>query len=997
MTWVALILTLFFDVDRNGVYDPGIDPLIAGANVATQGDFNRFEGTTDGSGVVEFGNADVGWNTLTFTPPAGPTPSGTVSWSATTANGVQVLGASLGTTTVAMGIACICDAPDGNPCLAADCDVNGQCVNVRNAKEGSDCKADFGDGFCASGVCVEPPCVSDSGPIGGGGTPPVQDDNDGVWTDDYDDDGGIAPEALGLTVGVEVDDVGQRVVLLDCADSGMWATSVIAPSSFSAWRSVELGGQLPGGAALEVWALDADRDLVFGEGGVTGTLASLPAPLQLDATADARLNRSAALDFIDPGTTPRLRLLVRLQRGTLAPFVDALRVRWTPRSVVSVRLAAPTPTSALSGDVIGFRGNVAVSYVDAVDLVVRAALPEALTNPRAQDQAVTIVGGSPGWRLSADGRAIEWRFDRRAAGDTFSVSWQVRTRNGLVDRTTFRSRLEVLAGNATTVSTQPLDTELRSTPGPEVQFGSAGGTLAIGGVRYADGDSEVTFVGAASNRAAAVGGEAIFDAVVRVDVSELVTAIGAGYPTTGGALIEAGRISAGGQFSAAGVTLPSGFVVPANNIYWLAGDLDPGESFAYSFSVRLSAEAPLGPLPKGKVLSSCAYLASAWPPRSATTAQQCDSFTVHVPDDPRAGFAVGEEVRGAIAIGTGDDLADSRVGFGEPFALHLRASNDGVSALGDVVMLLQIPSGAVFREAWLPPEARGTIWYYDAPDGALADPEVPPGFDPQTGELEWLSGPPVDAASVSWVAFRVPRLASGFLPEAGVPSVVTGQVLLTAKTSDQACPVDEVAFTSTGLLHVYDYTRPSVGGVEPVPEPIALSNGELSRVAPSVPVLDGTTLWATRATVTAGELVTFVLDIQNAAIPGRDLLLDDALGLAARIDLPTVIANGRPTPLRLAQVRAPGATCATICPPGSTSAIRPRLGRRRHSASRSTRSCPMASSTARASRSPRRSTPMTTSAVRCSTSARRACRTSAPRSCRCARPATSATGRRARA
>lgn len=733
---------------------------------------------------------------------------------------------------------------------------------------------------------------------------PAVDQNRGQWFDAFLDGFGLAPVASGLTDGVVHDPVGGRLVLAAETLEGHFATTPITPASLSAWGKIAVDRNLPSGARVDLWLLDPATDTLYGEGGTTGTRASPPAPLKLRASVDASLREEAAIDFL-PEAIASVRVYGRVSAADqLRPTVDALRVTWAARSALTIGAAQVTRGDVAAGATTAFEVRVAVSHVDASGLVVTLPLPKAEDNPRAQDQRLVFIDATEGGQPSADGGAVVWRLGTRKAGQTFALRVVARVPSGLLDGTRYQGLATARADNAAEVEAAPFAFAVRSAPALRLDR-VVSDLYPIDGAAYALGASTHEVKLWASNGGAA--NETLFDGLLVEDLSALVASLASGQ----GAIDPASLVIAdGGRFVDRETPLPSGAVVPAHHIYWELGPLPPGRALAVGYAFTLRAE---GPIPSGTTISPCARIASTFAAQQddpgAQAGPACSPFTVPVPATPSAHFALGEEVRGQRALGPGEDLGAVRAGFGEAVSYLFHAGNGAVSELEDVVMIGKVPAGTTFVSAFLPAEARGTVHLYLEPDGFDRPGDAPPSFDAASGALGagWSSEVPADPARVSWVAFRVPRLASAWFPRAGMPSAATGELLALVDPPEAACPEGDVLATADGHFFAYRYAPQATPEARPIEGgPIAWREAELTRVAPDLPSLPATLL-AAPATLAPGGELTVQLVIPNTSPPDAQSPLDDALELRARLLIPTVPADGVPTPLRVLAIDAPGA------------------------------------------------------------------------------------------
>lgn len=570
---------------------------------------------------------------------------------------------------------------------------------------------------------------------------PSLDDNAGRWADTFtDDDALYCPDGTGLdpqTCGAEWDAAGRRVVLDAPGVPGTFLTGAIAPASFSSWGGVYLDYNAASDASVKVWVVSGTT--VYGQGGATGTLANPPSPLPLGPSDRAGYNARAAVPNI---TASPLQVLVQLTGATLPPAINAIEVSWTPRSIVTMRLEAPA--TVRSAETIGVRVNAAVSFVDARDLVVEATLPVVRPNAASgaayqPDQKVSFVSATHGGALSGDGTKVVWNLGTRKAGETFTLVYTTRTQMGLLDQILYDATATARPSNgsaAQVVLDPPVKIISSTAPSLERNFGA--GAYRINNVDYVfpDTDLEVVVQGWNHRNYPASGGETLFDAFVWDQVDDLLVAASNGVFD----------ISHGGRFKAPTSARPADVPVavwdriPNDSVYWRkdpthwpTGHLTVGQGFRYTYKVHVGPITEGGPVSRGMILEACATLASAFTSQLADTAGPvCRGIRVDEPFEPSGIFAKGEQIRGIKQVGAGQDLQPPsfpttvKAAFGETMSYHLLTYNSGVSRLDDIVMIDRIPEGMVFEDAFLPPEANGTIWYYLGDDHP--DPNAPPSL-----------------------------------------------------------------------------------------------------------------------------------------------------------------------------------------------------------------------------------------------------------------------------
>ena len=745
---------------------------------------------------------------------------------------------------------------------------------------------------------------------------PQVNDNAGTFVDALTDDNGLV-----TFVQTRYDAAGRRVVLAAGATSGTFETVALTPASFSAWGQVHLNATRPSDGQIQVWAVA--NDTVYGANGQTGTRANLPAPLPLSPSTVAGYTLTASLASV-PAASGSVSLLIRLSGATVSPQVSGLRATWTPESRVAVRLEAPSTIA--SNQTLAYRVNVGVSFVDTSALVVTVPLPAIAPNIAStrQDQRLAFLSATENGALTPDGSAVRWNLGARRAGETFTLVFNARIPMGTWNGTLYTATASAAPGNGALATSAPLQTRVTAAPAPRVQRYYGAGAYRVNNRWHAFADSDVSIQVQGWNypNYPAQGGETLFDAVVWDDVSDLVRTLG-GFPVTGGPF----DISDGGQYSASGLTLPDGTVVPPKSVYWTLGDLTVGAAFTRTYRVRLGRNAPAGPFAGGETLRDCATLRSDFASQlSAASGPACDELVVGVPATPGYLFAKGEQVREHRQITAGEDLrppmypATVKAAFGETVSYLMLTSNTAVSELRDITMIDKIPAGTRFEAAFLPPEANGTVWYYAAPGGSDASADAPPEFDPADGDLGpgWTTTAPSDLSQVSWVAFRVPRLTSTYFPDtdpAGglTPSSVVGEIVVTIAPPPGPCPTTDVEILNRGLLFIHAYQPQQQAAVQ-LATPLTAVNDERTLVVPDLPSLGASWVSGSPSTANANQPLVYTLQITNNNPPNVRTPLDDALNTTVRVDIPVVQANGVPTRLLVDGLDAPGATVTWSLP-----------------------------------------------------------------------------------
>jgi len=774
----------------------------------------------------------------------------------------------------------------------------------------------------------------------------VVNNNTGTWTDDYSDGSGLLPD---LMVGVTRDAFGQRVTLTDawvaptvpecCGDvppscaggedcepalpppvTGSFVTQDITPSSFARWRGIYISRTQSAPDQVAVYFQVTDP------AGQTALHGPLPIGVSGDPVYDGFVDLAGVGGGLTPANASSARVVVHLSsQSPLRPSVNRLRVTWEPRSVLSAAIEVPSTICSNAGFLLRIRTSV--SFVDSQGLVVWAPiptgdlpdkpLPGGFPDGFSQNAAATISDATDGGFLHLGpgplviGEAIipagsmVWHLDQRAAGQTFVVSATVRFPRGILDGTSYPFTAHAAAVNGDP-ATSPTATVVVTPTRPSVSIGRGfSNVFSLGGVlrTYPNAPVTVSLSGRNyDNPSAATCTEDYFQGVVFDDVSQLIGKVA----TPEGTFASAFSISAGGQFTANGLSL-HGVQIPPNAIYWdlvgSSGRLAVGGSYNRSYSFTMADEPPLV---DGEEITLCGQVRSGYQSQGGT---QCRTFRVGVPEAPEAFYAKGNRMQGASQIRFNmNDNTNRRVTYGERFSWLLRAQNTGVSALYHTVVLDMIPAGTTLDGAFLPDAANGEIRYYVGE--AFPDPTSPPPLDALGAPLSsagWVTELPTDKASVRWVWMRIPLLASPHFP--GVhpaPVGVTAEIAVTVDAPAAACPTYSI--TNRGHFSTHGYIALGREHLPPtlLATPLSRMDTESVGVQPVIPHPSiANPIGVSPSPVTHAGPVNVSVTAHNRHPGGSatDTLLNGEL----TITLPSVNVNGAPRRLDLVgTVEAPG-------------------------------------------------------------------------------------------
>jgi len=692
---------------------------------------------------------------------------------------------------------------------------------------------------------------------------PLENQDQGTWYDGYVDSLGLLPVDGSTSFGWVHDPPGAVVSLADPGVAGQFLSSPVTPASFASWGVVRVA----------FTASEPDQVTVAFRDTATGT----DYPVTLSPSPDGEWTAEGPITA--PPTVTQGRVVVSLGTGVVAPTVQALGVTWAPKSVVTSDITAAP--SACANDTVTYRIGVAVSYVQAQNLVISAPLPTA-TNNATETTDVAFVSATNGGTLVGD--TVTWNLGDRPSGETFLLLYTVRLPKGTRDGTTYDASVTLTADNADPTTVAPATVTLQSSPAPWVRK-TAGGAFDIGGTQYANTGTEITYGLAGGNFQSTSGtcGERFRSAVLWDDVTEVL-----GASSTGA--IDA--ISGGGTFTASGTTV-NGVSVPPNSVYWDLGDLNVGGSFNFNYRVTLDAG-----LTDGVTVGNTATLESGDQPQQDTSSE---SITVGIPETPEGTFATGDRIRGAASINAfANDNPSRTVGYTDAVTFLTYAENGGASALVDVVMMVPIPAGTTFVDAFLPASAAGTTYYSDTP-GAAED--SPPDYDTSDGTFgpTWTTTPPA-ADTVTWVAFHVPRLASPYFPDGVHPVSARGEVTVTVDAPTNGC--DNTTITARPDYWSYSYVAPFDTVVQAGPTSLT-ADSEPVQVIALRPNIGQLAVTDSSNEVVAGNDVTYTISIPNRAPGGADTDAGD--NLVATITAPSMNVNGVSEYALFKQVSAPGA------------------------------------------------------------------------------------------
>ncbi|MCC6623336.1 MAG: DUF11 domain-containing protein [Deltaproteobacteria bacterium] len=739
---------------------------------------------------------------------------------------------------------------------------------------------------------------------------PSSNDNLGSWVDDYQDSIGIDFDSSERVVH---DAIGQLVRLAAGELSGHVTTGTIQPASFTAWKAVYLK-----------FSASAAEDIRVQFVPESGAPIDLPAIGTSDEPAWQGKIDLSGVSALTAATHPRgkLRVLLANTQEAIAPTLQALRIDWTPLSVVKVTLESGT--TACARQAIPSKLRISVSHVDATDLVAWIPMPTGTytvaqninpTNTRlelveASDGGAyhpgpnpLVIGGT-----SIPPNSIYWNLGARKAGNTFLVSFSVRTPSGVMNQTSYQFAGSAKASNAAVANTASQTLTITGNSVSRYISKSGYPVYRLFNENWVNAGQDMNYSVSVSNNSGSQCIETWQRVVVWDELDQIKLANGA-KAFTGDPF----NITGGGVYTTVPktfhVTSPSDgtlqtVTVPANSIYWDVGALTPGEGRSFSFTVKLHSKPTL---PDGTALRNTARYESGFQPqRSAGSA----TFDVKsgVPTTPSASMSKGNR-------------SGSNVEYGQQVTWTLSMNNTSASTITNIVMLDRIPDGMSFVNTFIPNNAVN-IRYYNTANTPY---NSPPDFDLNTGALgsSWTTTP---GSVVRWVAFKVPRLASTYFPETyavnidpnqgSVPSGITADINVVVDPNTGA-PCDTRPITNYG--HIYSYGWYSQLTQQGGNDKLSMANQPSSVTArPSVPSLGQSSASASASTVTGAREVDLYFNIRNSNSGAPST--DTALNVSAVVTLPTVELGGTVRPIELVELVAPSATLIQLDVPSANKA-----------------------------------------------------------------------------
>lgn len=714
---------------------------------------------------------------------------------------------------------------------------------------------------------------------------PQLDQETGFYRDELTDQVGLA----GL-VNATLDPLTGLVMAVP-GQLGIVTTKDITPSALIQWRQLYLKGN--GTFTVQVQTA--------GGGSTLGSLTLVPSD-------DPAFTVMADLDAIPPTTAAiRLRITV-FGQGPSTPNLDRLEVGWSPRT--SLRLAATPPAPELCSGATGtWRFPFSVSNVTARDTVVYVPLPDGThaAPDFGQDARLVFISASGGGRyhpgpgplvvdgVSVPARSVYWELGDVRFGSSFPLTLTAQIPSGTLDQTSY---VLTARGRASNSPDEVVATAATVTSDASPQLSvtkSFTGLHRIGDVWRALDGSTVGVRLTVSNAAGQC--RATARRVVLWDPLDLTTVPGGDAPFAGPPTLLTPDLigpAAATYHSTGAANHP--VVVPGSAVHADVGDLAPGASRTFEFSV------PLKNMPAwlDRVVTNTAYADSGYAPHAGQVSGNA-SFTWGLDFTPRGQFAKGERIRQSAAISAGEDNVGLSVGYGETYSYLLNASNRGASVLVDTFLFDKLPSGVELVEARAP---LGAVAYYHA-GGSGAAPGSPPDYDASNGLLatgvgQWSTTP---TTPVTWVAFHVPRLGSSIVTNqnAGAPTSLTAELVVRVPSSAQGCTerdvVNDAFFHNAAYL---DAAGTRLANTQP-----GTLNRETTRVAVEVPSFASAFASSTPSVALGAGRVDYRVTFTNQ-FTSNPALTDTASNVVVRVTVPRTSIGGITRPIDILGVTAPG-------------------------------------------------------------------------------------------
>ncbi|MCB9731041.1 MAG: DUF11 domain-containing protein [Deltaproteobacteria bacterium] len=750
----------------------------------------------------------------------------------------------------------------------------------------------------------------------------VVDDNAGKALDDYYN-GNSIDSGAGQSSGYALNVFTGTVTLVEAGTPAVIVTRPVTPASFSGWTKVQLRGTFPSISKIHV-------DFLTPLGNV------IPVTAATEVAVESGWQLKVDMSGIDAAQYPSVRLRITMEDTTgnpILPVLDAVRVNWTPLSVL--RVAANGASSVASGAELRYEIPISVSTVQGENVVVKLAKP-AIANPawnrfnQATDVSLSsTTNGGQMWHgasttmsgLQIDDGDIYWAFPNNISpGTTFLLTAVVRVPNGLVDGLVYNTQATIRAANGDPRTSDTVATTVVSHPNPYVSV-STSPTYNVFGQTRAQAGTQMTVSVSSRNFPSGygTGAQIYFEAVTvhRLDGFQLPAGSAITGPPT--------NISGNGVYLAAGESqtfFPTSLTprtVTGPAVVWTAPSIGLGGGVSYSYNVTLVEEAPAGILVENDEITTTASLTSAYDPESANASNR---FLIGIPSNPSGVHALGQGSSKQTQIrALNDDLPFTIVAYGEPVHLPVYSSNNGASALNDVVQILSVPVDTTFSSF----TATGATIYYNTTSAVPGQPiSAPPGYDTATGAFDgtWTTTAPANPASVKWVAAVWPTLASPYFPIPNTPSSGSADLVVVTNPATNGC--DQKTLVGDAFFDIRAYTP--FGATTSQPNGSAGSlfhDKEPFNVRAKTPSLDYFSVSASPSIRVGAGFVDVTYNVRNQSAYSDT---GDATNVTLTAPFPSVLVNAGSQPLNFVSATTDsGAQVLAGNPPSSLTVSWPSL------------------------------------------------------------------------
>jgi uncharacterized repeat protein (TIGR01451 family) len=601
---------------------------------------------------------------------------------------------------------------------------------------------------------------------------PEFDNNAGTWTFSFNDNLGIS--AVQNTV---VDPFAGIAQLAPGANSGSHTSSIINPPATDQWISLCLDATFSANTNLTVDILNAADDTP-----ITG-FAGMDMGM-----ADA--NGCFDISGITYSSFPAIKVRVNYTRGVTAPTVSEIVVSWSPQSLLLFEKNAPDEIFA--GEQILYNIRVSANFVGTSDVIVWDELPSVANgkvvyetgDDYGQDDSPTlasIAGSSPTQFVISGGgfyvpndtmiegkniakNSIAWRFDTMFAGQSFSLTYILDSKNGTLDGTTFENQAFAALANGPEKQSEVKTTAVRSVSSYSIsqkesvkgiaRREESTGILAIGDTNYVEGGRLFQILIESNAGRGNTGLQTHYNSVMYADLNDLLPII---FRKPGGDLDIFLGVDA--AFTDVPATV-NGQTIPANSIYWDIGTLSGGNTFDRRFSVR----ADTGIVRSGPHTSKIVFV-------SDQTAPVVDSLNIVLLEDIRLVpvTAPGQTDPDSLAP-PGFFTVSPTTSYETAFRARHFLTNNTATTLRNNIIIERIPDGVTFFSAWFSNfnnNLNGEVWYYKDSTGTFTNPDTALAFDwtdpANTPGIAWTQTPPIDYDAPDesiWVVGYIPVLTS---------------------------------------------------------------------------------------------------------------------------------------------------------------------------------------------------------------------------------------------